>query len=278
MKKTKYKVALGIFIGLIFLLGILLFIPSVRSMAVMKIFSHYEYQHSVIHEEGLKIHIPGGRDTKEKDWYPFVMTYNGDRGFSRFVKEDMRLTILYNFGHFPLFESRSSFYDTNSPYYSSFYGGYGVRRVSGEPFGFEEETLHPEELVQVLEYDLTRLVLRDLGKENPHFVYEVLESEKVRLFNEEGWYRIDGKIETNGVDHQYRENRRNYIQYGKPRNTKWESEDFPLIEMIGRMYVKYDADKNLTLAFYCLSRDIEVIDAWDENILMKTVIIESNIN
>jgi len=222
MKKTKCKAALGIALGLIILPTVVVFVPSIKSQLVMKILSHYEYEHSVIHEEGLDISIPGGRSTEEKDWYPFVMTYNGDQGFSRFVNEDMRLTILYNFGHFPLLKTHSNFYDPDSPYYTSFYGGYGVRRVAGEPFGFKEKELHLEELVQVLEFDLTRLVLRDLGKKNPHFAYEVKEIAEVRLFDEEGWYRIDGKIETNGVNHQYQENRSNYIQYGKPPN--WRSD------------------------------------------------------
>lgn len=276
MKKTKCKIALGVFLGLTSLLLIVLMIPSVRSMAVMKVFSYYEYQHSVIHEEGLSISIPGGKNTEEKDWYPFVMTYNGDQGFSRFVNEDMRLTILYNFGHFPLLQTHSNFYNPDSPYYTSFYGGYGVRRVSGEVFGFEKGKLLLEELVQVLEFDLTRLVLRDLGKENPHFVYEVISIEEVLLFDEKGWYRVDGNIETNGVNHQYQENRRNYIQYGKPPNSGTDKEDFPIIEMNGRMYVKYDADKELTLAFYCLSREIEVIEDWEDNILRQTEITKSS--
>ncbi len=276
MEKVKYKAVWTILIGLIILLSLILSFPAIRSRVVMKTLSLYEYRQSVFYEEGLKITIPGGKSTKEEDWYPFVMTHNGDPGFSRFIGEEVRLTILYNFGNFPLFERRSSVYDPESSYYTSFYGVYGVRRVSGEPFGFLGKELYLDELVQVLEYDLTRLVLVDLGKKNPHFDIAVINTEKVRLFDEEGWYKVDGIIETNGVYHQYQEKRQNYIQYGKPPKNLTESktENFPLIELKGRMYVKYDLSNNITLGFYCLSPDMQVIEAWDENFLKETVFTE----
>ena len=65
--------------------------------------------------------MPGGLSTREKDWYPFVMTFNDDKGFSNFINRDMNFTVLYNFGAFEYINGASSIYNFNSDYYGAFY-------------------------------------------------------------------------------------------------------------------------------------------------------------
>lgn len=269
MKKKPLKLILPLLVGLVLLFSIA-FVPFIRSVVVMKVFSIYEQQHSLFHDENIDVSIPGGLSTDEKDWYPFVITYNADRGFSGFIGEDARLTILYNFGHFSLFDGQSSFYNPNSPYYSSFYGGYGVQRDSEAAFGFSGGEPELEELMQVMEYDLTKLVLRDLGKADPVFDYQLDEMEETTLFDEDGWWRVEGKITTNGVYHEYQGNLRNYLQYGKPPANAWGIKDFSRTTLDGTMYIKYVEEKNLTVAFYVLSPDAQVIESWEEEILRET--------
>ena len=269
MKRKKIKFLLPIVLGLFLLLSIL-FVPLVKSIVVMKVMSIYEQQNSLFQDEDIDVSIPGGLSTDQKDWYPFVITYNADQGFSRFTGEDVRLTIQYNFGHFSLFDAQSSFYDSRSPYYSSFYGGYGVHRDSKEPFGFLEGKPELEELMQVMEFDLTKLVLRDLGKPDPVFDYQLDSMHETTLFDEEGWWKVKGKIITNGVYHEYQVNLRNYVQYGKPPMNSWDIEDFSKITLEGTMYIKYLESQNLTVAFYVLSPDAQVIESWEEEILRET--------
>lgn len=57
------------------------------SLAVMKIYSEIHARDSIMEEKGIKLHIPGGSAAKEKNWYPFVMTFNADAGFQRFTGE-----------------------------------------------------------------------------------------------------------------------------------------------------------------------------------------------
>jgi hypothetical protein len=65
--------------------------------------------------------------TIEKDWYPFVITFNDDEGFSNFIGRDLNYTVLYNFGAFEYLNGASMIYNPQSQYYSSFYGAYFIK-------------------------------------------------------------------------------------------------------------------------------------------------------
>lgn len=100
------------------------------SLAVMKVYSGIHQKDSIMAKKGISLEIPGGDSTKEKDWYPFVMTFNASESFRRFIGEadgaDLDLTILYNFPAFDVLKGCSTLYNPNSPYYNSFYGAYMV--------------------------------------------------------------------------------------------------------------------------------------------------------
>jgi len=82
-------------------------------------YSHLQKAKSLLKDGDMTIKIPGGTATKEKDWYPFILCHN-DEGFKNWSKKVVSLTILYNFGQFNFYTGESSFFDPNSPYYSSF--------------------------------------------------------------------------------------------------------------------------------------------------------------
>ena len=100
------------------------------SLSVMSVYSGMHEQQSIMHEKGIELAIPGGSATKERDWYPFVMTFNpSETSFCRFIGETNRkLTILYNFPAFDLRWGKgcSRLYNPTSPYYNAFYGAYLV--------------------------------------------------------------------------------------------------------------------------------------------------------
>ena len=253
------------------------FYPWAKSMTVMSIYSRYESGYSLLKDKNIQIKIPGGLQTKEKDWYPFVMTFNDDRGFSRFMGEPMRMTVLYNFGHFSPLKGYASYYDLDSPYYNSFYGAYGVSKASEEAFGFIDGEADHEAISKVPEFDMVRLVLESIGSYDNTFEYEVITEEKAVLFNEPDWLVIDAKIKVNGSMHTYKKDHRAYIQYGKPPKTSSVEEspveDFAVVDMVGRIYAKHYEEKNITLFFYCITRDEAVIEDWDADIMNQTRLI-----
>ena len=57
------------------------------SLAVMKVYSGIHKSNSVMEQKGISLEIPGGGITQEKDWYPFVMTFNDSAGFRQFIRE-----------------------------------------------------------------------------------------------------------------------------------------------------------------------------------------------
>ncbi len=71
---------------LFLLLMIIIFIVSpffqfIKSITVMGIYSYMCKKDSFINALDIEIDMPGGLSTPKKDWYPFVMTFNDDKGF-----------------------------------------------------------------------------------------------------------------------------------------------------------------------------------------------------
>lgn len=87
-KKAKKRIAAvlaGLMILVLFLLSPFSHYPV--SLAVMKVYSGMHEKESIMAQKGITLEIPGGGITKEKDWYPFVMTFNDSAGFRRFLAE-----------------------------------------------------------------------------------------------------------------------------------------------------------------------------------------------
>ena len=94
----------------------------------MSVYSKICEQESILKEKEIELEIPGGCETEEADWYPFVMTFNPSQSaIENYLGEKgARLTILYNFPAFDLRWGKgcSRLYDDTSPYYNGFYGAY----------------------------------------------------------------------------------------------------------------------------------------------------------
>lgn len=268
---------------LIFLIIILIISKTslwfpLRSYFVMYIFSNMEERKSLIEEENIKFKIPGGISTMKRDWYPFVMIFNDDEGFSRYMGKKLSLTILYNFGHFQIKDGSSSYYNPNSKYFSSFYGGYLVRNDENKslPFGFDtNNNINIKELTSVPKYDLDKLVLSSLGcPENKIIIDYSIDDIKdnIDYVGYKNWVKIDTTIKTNSPLHRYKEEKRAYIQYGRPIEKYLPDEDFPIITLKGRIYVKYFEEYNVTVFLYVICEDINTIEECDKEILSKSII------
>ncbi len=55
--------------------------------------------------------MKGGAATFQKDYFPFVITFDPSASFSRYIGAPVDLTILYNFGAFDMLYGASTLYD-----------------------------------------------------------------------------------------------------------------------------------------------------------------------
>ena len=247
------------------------------SMAVMSIYSKMNEKTSLLYSENIALTVPGGLSTLQSDWYPFVMTFEANHGFRRFTGNDaLDLTILYNFPAFSPTKGCSRLYDTSSPYYNSFYGAYLVKDISGGIYGFTrcaDGSLYPDAaaVAQVPKYDFWQLVLSEFGltKNNAVFDWNITEiSEPLSYAGEDGFYRMDATLTVNGSSHEYDGFTQSYLQYGTP--------NFPVTEplapvtMYGRLYGKYLEEKQVSLFFYIVATDMEVLEECDREILSES--------
>lgn len=282
MKRLKKPLKVIIIIAAVM---VLLISPPMRglwSMAVMGIYSGINHRDSVLTEEGVDISIPGGLSTSERDWYPFVMTFNSDRGFSNYIhKPGCRLTIMYNFPSFDLLKGCSRLYDEESPLYSSFYGAYAVKTDDGESYGFikTEDGLILDESITALvpNYDYHRLVLRDFGLTDDiaEFEWRITDrSEKLEYAGFEGWTSIDAELYVNGCAHEPDGFVQSYLQYGSC-NFETASPLAPT-RMYGRVYCRYFEQKEMSIFLYVLTSDKAELERCDEEILSKSMIELNN--
>lgn len=267
--ELKKRFVISSILILIFVLSPLF--PFFKSLIVMSVSSAYERKHSVLNQENISIDMPGGLITEEKDWYPFVMTFNASEPFSKYIGREVELSILYNFGAFNYMQGASSFYNAQSDYYTAFYGAYVVKDTTGS-FGYNEDgTPNYNEMFSVPAYDMRYLVLSSLGCVEPLFQLEnQFTSTEQALFGYEGWHVVEGTIITQSPMHKKTDGKLAYIQYGEPPKLNENIESFPMIKMYAKLYARYFEEKNCSVFFYILTPKIYTIDEWERDILMNT--------
>lgn len=263
---------------IIVLLSVFLFLltpPAIylRSLLVMSVYSGHMKKESLMEEKGFDIHIPGGLATWKTDWYPFVMTFVDNKGFQSYMgNKNLSLTILYNFPAFSLLNGCSRLFDEKSPYFNGFYGAYLVSDSSGKSYGFDSDgNINKREVISVPEFDFYWLVLQDFGLSQEDFIFdcEITKiKEDISYSGFDGWTRIDSDIMVNHACHTARQNVMSYLQYGSP-NYKPSSE-FAVIPMKGRIYARYFSEWNVSIFYYIITVDEEILEECDEKILSRS--------
>jgi hypothetical protein len=246
-------------------LGIFWFFPLLRSVSVMSIYSTLHENESIMKQAGFNLYIPGGIATPQKDWYPFPMTFNAGE-----FTDGARMSIIYNFPAFDAISRSSMLYDEDSSYNSAFYGAYVITKDDGTPYGLTDKWINTDEVSIAFEYDYVNLVLKSLGNEEFDFSPVQYEASQTDYLGFNDWIMIDAIINTNSTSHNSVGFKRSYIQYGNPG--KKASEDFPLILLLGRLYIRYFEEYNCTIAMYIMARNEEVIIECDKNILSESII------
>lgn len=260
MKKSVVTITL-----ILIALALFWFFYPLRSLIVMSYYSNDHAKQSVMRQNEFEINIPSG-----KGWYPFMMTYNA-AGFSSFSKLGAEMSIMYNFGAFDLVKRTSSLYDKQSDMYSSFYGAYVVQESNGV-FGFNDNgEIDLNDISLAVEYDYTKLVIRDFGCENQTFeIGNFVIADDVTFAGSSGWTRVDATMISNGTAHNYDGYKLAYLQYGRPMEQV--EIDFEALPLYGRVYAKYLPEYNSTIMIYVIAPSLEAVDVCDSNILQQTTI------
>ncbi|MFZ5969386.1 MAG: hypothetical protein ACOYVK_19685 [Bacillota bacterium] len=249
------------------------FWDTLKSYAVMFFYDQYVQQHSTLEAKNIIFEIPNGLSTLEKDWYPMILHHHEDERFSQYMNRPLSLDILYSFGSFDFLRGCSHYYDGDSPYYGSFYGGYAVFPEEGV-FGFDKDGhVILDEIAKVPLFDQLYLVLPSIGSppDKGIFTWKVDHIRSISSYiGYENWIQIDTTIQTNGPAHNATGKKElGYIQYGKPHSLYASDDNYPVMEMKGRTYVKYIEELKGTFFLYVMARDLETIEACDKNFLSK---------
>lgn len=241
-----------------------------KSLSVMYFYNIYNDRLSIMERKNFEVTIPGGLSTKEKDWYPFVMTYQ-DESIASSIEENIDLTILYNFGAFE--NGRSLFYKTESDYFSSFYGAYIIEsKDKDRKYGFANDEIDVGEITKVATHDMEVLVLESIGCTDAEVSFQGIAAPKLTNYlNYEDWVVMDSTILARSPLHTVENNYMAYIQYGKPPKS-YTGENFPRRNLAGRIYCRYFPEYNVTILLYIIAPNIDVLNKTDKQILSKTKI------
>lgn len=275
MKKTKRKkctriLAAGFVVLVLFRLSPLF--PFVQSLLVMGVYSAMHTQESLMAEEGIRLHIPGGLSTREADWYPFVMTYVANADYARYVGEpDAKLTILYNFPSFSHTKGCSRLFDQTSAYYNGFYGAYFLRDSSN--MALADGRLDENVAANIAKFDFFHLVLGDFGLKPKDQIFDFTidrRNEHVPYAGYDGWTQLQATITVNGSAHQARHGVTSYLQYGKP-NFEPPEQDFAPVSISAIIYGRYFPEWDVGVYFYVMGES-NTCQVCDQTILSKSIL------
>ena len=156
------------------------------------------------------------------------------------------------------------------------YGGYIVKNNKNPKytFGFHSNGhININELSSIPEYDQTRLVLPSIGCPKDKIVFESSIDEveyNVNYIGYDGWVKVDSTLKTNSPIHSYKKEQQGYLQYGKPIEKKYNNEDFPVIQLKGRIYARYFEEYKMTFILYVMTPNKNTIELCDKEILSKS--------
>lgn len=255
--------------GIMIVLILFLFLPNfayLRSDLALMIQRRSFEKESVFHQNGLEFNIPTGDKEQKNGWCEKMKLYHpGHLFFSGDNKG--QISILYNFGKFK--KGRSTFYDAQSDYFNGHYGVYAID-LADKKFGWQDDgRIDTKAISDLVAYDHLDLVLDSLGCPPSKRFFEsdiiaIKENQKFSGFSD--WVEIDAVIETNAPLHQQKKYLLGYLQYGPP-SPDYQGEDFPLVQMKGRLFMRYDETRDLTVIYFVMARGEKLIEETSEEYL-----------
>lgn len=226
----------------------------------------------------IPLSVPSGSLPGRGSFFPYVLYFNAGKGFTKYLnaKEDIQLSIIYNFGNFRCGKKYAAYFDPQSDLYGAFYGAYAVN--SKALFFAEDGQVKIEKLATVPAYDQKHLVMPSIGLPpgKVTFTVEAVEVQRgVSYIDIPGWCKMDAVIKTNTPAHRYRTRQLGYLQYGVPKGLEVET-DYQVMRLAARAYCRYFEEYNATLVFYILAKERGVVEEIDTRILSRSVLKQSH--
>ena len=139
-------------------------------------------------------------------------------------------------------------------------------------FGFDDNgEIDLIDISLAVEYDYTKLVIRDFGCENQTFeIGNFVIADDVTYAGSSGWTRVDATMISNGAAHNYDGYKLAYLQYGRPMEKVGAS--FEVLSLFGRVYAKYFPEYDSTIMIYVIAPSLEAVNTCDTTILQQTTI------
>jgi len=240
---------------IILILVFTLFSPSfaeLKSELALQIQGQSFRSESIFNQVGLQLDIPTSNDDIKSGWTGHMKLYHPGNNFPHNGKGG-QMSILYNFGAFE--KGQSTFYDPNSDYFNAHYGVYAIQ-LENEIFGWKNGELNEKAITDIVAFDQLELVMESLGcpPAQRYFAPEITDiKEGPSMAGFSDWTQIDAIIHTNSPLHHKMDSRLGYIQYGEPPKD-YQGEDFPVCSLHGRLYLRYDQGKNVTIIYFVIGK------------------------
>lgn len=212
---------------------------------------------SVFHQAGLALAVPTSAQTGDNRWCDHMKLFHCGENFPH--RGAGELSILYNFGAFK--DGRSAFYNPESDTFNAHYGVYAIHQ-SDRIFGYQNGAVDVDAITDLVAFDQLELVLTSLGcpASLKHFdaqITGVQPGPEMAGFTD--WVQIDANIQTNAPLYQEQSFQLGTLQYGRPP-ANYADSDFPVVPMLGRLYLRYDQPRQITVIYFVIVKDARLIE------------------
>lgn len=268
MKRKKQLAGLtgGLIVVLcLYLLGFSPTLAGLRSDLVLRAQGASFATASVFHQAGLEMAVPTSAQTGDGRWSNQMKLFHSGENFPHTGAG--QLSILYNFGAFT--DGRSAFYNPDAATFNAHYGVYAIHQPNGA-FGYRNGAVDLKAITDLVAFDQLELVMTSLGcpAALKHFdaqITAIQPGPTMAGFND--WLQLDAIIQTNAPLYQEQGFQLGTLQYGRPPD-HYAGPDFPVVLMVGRLYLRYDQPRQLTVIYFVIGKDTEVVNETSKTYLL----------
>lgn len=260
MKRKKFIIGIMAGLFVIILVTLLCFslpLAGLRSDWVLQAQSASFETASVFHQAGVELVIPTSAQTGDDRWCNRMKLFHSGENFPH--RGSGELSILYNFGAFA--NGRSAFYNPDAATFNAHYGVYAIHQTDGV-FGYRDGAVDVKAITDLVAFDQLELVMTSLGcpAALKHFdaqITGIQPGPEIAGFTD--WIQIDATIQTNAPLYREQNFQLGTLQYGRPP-ADYSGPDFPVVPMLGRLYLRYDQPRQITVIYFVIGKDENLIE------------------
>lgn len=241
----------------VYLLAFAPALAALRSDLVLRAQAASFTGQSVFAQNNLTLNVPTSAQTGDGRWDDTMKLFHcGDKFPHQGPGE---LSILYNFGAFD--DGRSGFYNPEAATFNAHYGVYAISQTAGA-FGYRNGVPNGEAITDLVAFDQLDLVLTSLGCPPSQRRFDaqitgIKPGPVMAGFSD--WIQLDATILTNAPLYQEQGFRLGTLQYGPPP-PDYPGPDFPVVPMLGRLYLRYDPTRHLTVIYFVIAKDAGLVE------------------